>query len=122
LDFIKDEDDNEYEIFNHHNLKNYFIIDFDNNLSIRDIEKPTKYYTYIYDAGTGAKYFSEYGIVLTKDGTFIPTANLPMNVTSSSSVSIPTELPEDRVFVFNTPLTNTNIPLVRVRATNSTNT
>jgi hypothetical protein len=40
LNFIKDEDDDEYEIFNHHNLKNYFVIEFTNSLKIEELTNP----------------------------------------------------------------------------------
>lgn len=58
-------------IYNYHNLKNYIMIEFDNTLTIQSPASPNPIsLVNITGAGTGAKYFSEFGIALRANGTF----------------------------------------------------
>jgi hypothetical protein len=77
-DFIEEVDEDTYKIYNYHNVKNYFTIEFDNTLAIQEPgETPTSLVS-ITGAGTGAKYLSEFGIALKADGTFLACGPNPL--------------------------------------------
>jgi len=92
LNFIQDEGDDEYIIFNHHNLKNYFVIEFDNTLSIQTTDATPISLVTVTGAGTGAKYFSEFGIALKADGTFVSVGDsnplITIDANSSKTLEI----------------------------------
>lgn len=82
-------DDDEYQIFNRHNVKNYFIIEFTNSLLIEEVlnpEEPDKEewdleeLVKIEPIGAQVKgtFYSEFGIALKADGTFIPCGPNPL--------------------------------------------
>jgi hypothetical protein len=78
-DFIKGIGVNTYTIYNYHNIKNYFTIEFDNTLSIQEITATTPIpLVSITGAGTGAKYFSEFGIAITANGNFRSSGPRPV--------------------------------------------
>jgi hypothetical protein len=89
LNFIQDEGYDEYIIFNHHNLKNYFVIEFDNTLSIETTDSTPISLVSVTGAGTGAKYFSEFGIALKADGTFVSCGLNPLiSIDANSSKTL----------------------------------
>ncbi len=78
-DFIEEIGVNTYKIYNYHNIKNYFTIEFDNTLSIQQVTETTSIpLVSITGAGTGAKYFSEFGIAIRADGNFRSSGPRPV--------------------------------------------
>lgn len=80
--FIETIATNTYKIHNYHNVKNYIIVEFNTNLTIQSppiapATTPTDLVT-ITGAGTGAKYFSEFGIALRADGSFLSCGPNPL--------------------------------------------
>ena len=90
---------NNFKIYNYHNLVNYFTIDFDNQLTIVSPVNPPVTLVTITGAGTNAKYFSEFGIALKSDGSFLncgsgdpiipisPRSDIALTITTSGSGS-----------------------------------
>lgn len=66
-----DTETNLYTFENAHNLKNFFIIEFDENLYIDTNEENPVELVKIENAGEGCVYYSEYGIALDDDGNFL---------------------------------------------------
>lgn len=69
-------------IYNYHNIKNYIVVEFNTNLTIQSppiapATTPTNLVT-ITGAGTGARYFSEFGIALKADGNFLTCGPNPL--------------------------------------------
>ena len=79
---------NFYKIYNFHNLKNYFTIEFNNTLQIK---KDNVVLVNITGAGNGAKYFSEFGVALKSDGTFLQCGPNP-NITIKANENIELEI------------------------------
>lgn len=63
-----------YTIYNFHNIVNYFIIEFDNNLTITEESEDIVQIT---SAGDNAKYYSEFGIAIKADGKFLECGPKP---------------------------------------------
>ena len=77
-DFIETIGTNTYRIYNYHNLKNYIIIEFDTTLTIQQPGASPVTLVSVTGAGTGAKYFSEFGIALKANGDFVPCGPNPL--------------------------------------------
>jgi hypothetical protein len=77
-DFIEEIGVNTYKIYNYHNIKNYFTIEFDNTLAIQEPGETPISLVSITGAGTGAKYFSEFGIAIREDGNFRSSGPRPV--------------------------------------------
>jgi len=77
-DFIEEVDTDIYKIYNYHNVKNYFTIEFDNTLAIQQPGQSPISLVSVTGAGTGAKYISEFGIALKADGSFLSCGPNPL--------------------------------------------
>lgn len=105
--FIEAETGDIFKIFNRHNLKNYIVIEFDGNLKIETVGSGSSVLVDFEGAGAGAKYFSEFGIALKADGSFIacglnpsitcdpviawaPNTNKELKITGTINKIIPT--------------------------------
>lgn len=86
-------------IHNFHNVKNYIIIEFDTTLTIQQPGTSPVTLVSVTGAGTGAKYFSEFGIALKSDGSFLSCGSDPV---------ISLEANTSKEFIF----TGTNIKII----------
>lgn len=91
-DFIeeKEEEEDEYTIYNYHNVKNYFTIEFNDSLTIK---KGGDKLVEISSAGNNAIFYSEYGIALTDVGNFLPCgskASIALEANSNETFEITT--------------------------------
>lgn len=69
---------NTFKIYNYHNVKNYIIIEFNTTLTIQQPGASPVTLVSVTGAGTGAKYFSEFGIALKADGNFLSCGSNPL--------------------------------------------
>lgn len=85
---------NNYTIRNEHNLKNYFTIEFDTSLTITEgTGDDEETLVQITDAGDGAIFYSEYGIALAADDSFLscgPNPKISLEPNSSRTFKITT--------------------------------
>lgn len=84
-----------YTFYNYHSLKNYFTIEFDKSLTIKEGTGDDEVtLVNISNAGDGAIFYSEYGIALAADDSFLPCGSNPkitLDPNSNRTFTITTE-------------------------------